>query len=57
MSTKSFSKEFIADTPESAERLYAILTKKTTPRPINKELASPEVMARGRELLRQSLSR
>lgn len=55
MATVSFDKNIVIREPEAVEKLVEVLTSKDV-KPINKELASGEVMARGEEALRRCLS-
>ncbi len=55
MATVSFDKNIVIKEPEAIEKLVEVLSSKEV-KPINKELASDEAMARGEKLLKQCLS-
>jgi len=60
MATSSFTKKMVINDPESLELFMNVIsTNKDNPnrRPINRDLASYEAMERGRQLLKQRLSR
>ena len=55
MAIVSFDKNIVIKEPEAVERLVEVLSSKEA-KPINRKLASDEVMARGEKLLKQCLS-
>jgi hypothetical protein len=56
MATVSFDKNIVIKEPEAIEKLVEVLSSNEA-KPIKRELASDEAIARGEKLLKQCLSR
>ena len=56
MATASFDKNVVIREPKAVSRLVEALSSEDV-KPVNKELASAEAMARSEEVLQRSLSR
>lgn len=56
MATVSFDKNIVIKESEAIDRLVKVFSSKEI-RPINKQIASEESMAKGEEILRRCLSR